>query len=67
MVRLTGTGFASNTQVRFGGAEATVSIVSSTELDATTRQLLDDMRLVQFDFSIGQRFALDAMWPGAVS
>ncbi len=37
------------------------------ELDATTAQLLDDMRLVQFDFSIGQRFALDAMWPGAAS
>ncbi|NYI43392.1 hypothetical protein BJ993_000472 [Nocardioides aromaticivorans] len=41
--------------------------VKEAELDATTRQLLDDMRLVQFDFSIGQRFALDAMWPGAVS
>ncbi|HWJ08324.1 MAG TPA: LTA synthase family protein [Nocardioides sp.] len=38
-----------------------------TELDSTTAQLLDDMRLVQFDFSIGRRFALDAMWPGAVS
>jgi hypothetical protein len=41
--------------------------VKEAELDATTRQLLDDMRLVQFDFSIGQRFALDAMWPGAAS
>ena len=41
--------------------------MKEAELDASTRQLLDDMRLVQFDFSIGQRFALDAMWPGAVS
>lgn len=41
--------------------------VKESDLDATTRQLLDDMRLVQFDFSIGQRFALDTMWPGATS
>lgn len=38
-----------------------------SEIDARTAQLLDDMRLVQFDFSIGRRFALDAMWPGAAS
>lgn len=41
--------------------------VKESELEARTTRLLDDMRLVQFDFSIGQRFALDAMWPGAVS
>jgi len=41
--------------------------VKESDLDATTQQLLDDMRLVQFDFSIGQRFALDTMWPGATS
>lgn len=41
--------------------------VKESELDAPTRRLLDDMRLVQFDFSIGRRFALDTMWPGATS
>lgn len=34
-------------------------------LDSESWQLLDDLRLVQFDFSIGERFALDRMWPGA--
>ncbi|MFC5729747.1 MULTISPECIES: LTA synthase family protein [Nocardioides] len=30
-------------------------------------QLLEDLRLVQFDFSIGGRFGLDRMWPGSAS
>lgn len=34
-------------------------------LDPRSRQLLEDMRMVQFDFSIGERFAVDEMWPGA--
>jgi phosphoglycerol transferase MdoB-like AlkP superfamily enzyme len=42
-------------------------LVKESDLDARSAQLLADMRLVQFDFSIGRRFALDRMWPGAVS
>ena len=34
-------------------------------LDPRSAELLDDMRLVQFDFSIGERFSVDQMWPGA--
>ncbi len=36
------------------------------DLDPETAQLLADLRLVQFDFSIGDRLALDRMWPGAL-
>jgi len=34
-------------------------------LDPRARQLLHDLRLVQYDFSIGQRYAVDDLWPGA--
>ncbi len=34
-------------------------------LDPRSSQLLDDMRLVQYDFSIGERYAVDELWPGA--
>jgi hypothetical protein len=34
-------------------------------LDRRSSQLLEDMRLVQFDFSIGERYAVDELWPGA--
>jgi phosphoglycerol transferase MdoB-like AlkP superfamily enzyme len=34
-------------------------------LDPRSAQLLDDMRLVQYDFSIGERYAVDQLWPGA--
>ena len=34
-------------------------------LDPQSAQLLDDMRLVQYDFSIGERYAVDELWPGA--
>ena len=34
-------------------------------LDPRSSQLLDDMRLVQYDFSIGERYAVDVLWPGA--
>ena len=34
-------------------------------LDPRSSRLLDDMRLVQFDFSIGERYAVDELWPGA--
>jgi phosphoglycerol transferase MdoB-like AlkP superfamily enzyme len=40
--------------------------VKEADLDAESAQLLADLRLVQFDFSIGGRFALDRMWPGSV-
>lgn len=40
--------------------------VAEADLDPESAQLLADLRLVQFDFSIGGRFALDRMWPGAV-
>jgi hypothetical protein len=34
-------------------------------LDPRSEQLLDDMRLVQYDFSIGERYSVDRMWPGS--
>lgn len=40
--------------------------VEESDLDDETAQLLEDLRLVQFDFSIGDRRAVDRMWPGAV-
>jgi len=40
---------------------------SEAELDEKTAQILEDLRDVQFDFSIGRRFALPSMWPGSVS
>ncbi|MFW6867776.1 LTA synthase family protein [Nocardioides sp. CPCC 206347] len=42
-------------------------LVKESELDPEAAQLLTDLRLVQFDFSIGGRFALDRMWPGSAS
>ena len=42
------------------GAETT-----EDALDLRSAQLLEDMRLVQYDFSIGERFAVDDLWPGA--
>lgn len=41
--------------------------LKESELDPEASQLLADLRLVQFDFSIGGRFALDRMWPGSAS
>lgn len=40
--------------------------VEESALDPQSARLLADMRLVQFDFSIGERFALNRLWPGAV-
>ncbi|MBS4751382.1 LTA synthase family protein [Nocardioides sp. zg-ZUI104] len=40
--------------------------VQPEDLDDETKQLLADLRLVQYDFSIGERFAVDRMWPGSV-
>lgn len=39
--------------------------LKESELDARSARLLADLRLVQFDLSIGGRFALERMWPGA--
>ncbi len=36
-----------------------------TALDSQSTQLLEDLRLVQYDFSIGKRYAVDELWPGA--
>ena len=35
-------------------------------LDPASAQLLEDLRLVQYDFSIGERHAVEDLWPGAV-
>ena len=35
-------------------------------LDETRAGLLQDLKLVQYDFSIGERYVVDEMWPGAV-
>ena len=35
-------------------------------LDETRADLLQDLKLVQYDFSIGERYVVDDMWPGAV-
>ncbi len=34
-------------------------------LDPRSAELLEDMRLVQFDFSIGEHYSVDQMWPGS--
>jgi phosphoglycerol transferase MdoB-like AlkP superfamily enzyme len=39
--------------------------IDDADLRPETAQLLEDLRLVQFDFSIGGRFGLDRMWPGS--
>lgn len=39
---------------------------SEETLGSGTRGLLEDLRLVQYDFSIGERYAVEEMWPGAV-
>lgn len=36
--------------------------VGYDDLDAHQARLVEDLRLVQYDFSIGERFALDEMW-----
>ncbi|MDN5744307.1 MAG: sulfatase-like hydrolase/transferase [Nocardioidaceae bacterium] len=41
--------------------------IAEGDLDPKAAQLLENLRDVQFDFSIGQRFALPQMWPGSVS
>lgn len=42
-------------------------VVDASDIDAETTELLADMRLVQYDFSIGSRYSLQRMWPGSTS
>lgn len=36
--------------------------ISHDDLSTEQRELLEDLRLVQYDFSIGERYAVDDMW-----
>ncbi|MFC5177020.1 LTA synthase family protein [Nocardioides taihuensis] len=38
-------------------------VADEASLSPRVQGLLDDLRLVQYDFSLGHRYALDAMWP----
>ena len=38
-------------------------VTNEARLPPATRRLLDDLRLTQYDFSVGHRYALEAMWP----
>lgn len=40
--------------------------VDLSHLDEDTTALLEDLRLVQYDSAVGERHAVDRMWPGAV-
>lgn len=40
--------------------------VTEEDLDRRGRRVLDDARLVQYDFSIGERWSVDRMWPGSL-
>ncbi|MDO4253740.1 MAG: LTA synthase family protein [Kocuria sp.] len=39
--------------------------VDRKDLDDHTTQVLDDLTMVQYDFSTGQRYSVNALWPGA--
>lgn len=39
--------------------------VDAADLDAEAAALLEDLRMTQYDFSVGGRYAIDRMWPGA--
>jgi phosphoglycerol transferase MdoB-like AlkP superfamily enzyme len=36
------------------------------DLDRQAQRLLADARMVQYDFSIGERYSVDRMWPGSL-
>lgn len=42
-------------------------MITEADLDRQGKRLLNDARLVQYDFSIGQRYSLDRMWPGSLN
>lgn len=39
--------------------------IDRENLDEHDQQVLDDLTMVQYDFSTGDRYSVDAMWPGA--
>lgn len=39
--------------------------VERDKLDEASARTLDDLTMVQYDFSTGQRYSVDTMWPGA--
>lgn len=40
--------------------------ITEDDLDAAGQKVLADARLVQYDFSIGDRYSVDRMWPGSL-
>lgn len=46
--------------------DAAGRLVDPAALDAPTSALLADLRLVQYDFAVGSRYAVDRMWPGSI-
>lgn len=40
--------------------------ITEDDLDAKGKKLLAEVRLVQYDFSIGERWSVDRMWPGSL-
>ncbi|NKE08482.1 MULTISPECIES: LTA synthase family protein [Kocuria] len=39
--------------------------IDRENLDEASMRALDDLTMVQYDFSTGQRYSVDTMWPGA--
>lgn len=46
--------------------DAEGEVLDPAGLDGETAALLDDLRMVQYDFAVGQRLGVDALWPGAL-
>lgn len=40
--------------------------ITEADLDRQGTRLMADARLVQYDFSIGERYSVDRMWPGSL-
>lgn len=40
--------------------------ITEDDLDESGKKVLQDARLVQYDFSIGERYSVDRMWPGSM-
>ncbi len=40
--------------------------ITEDDLPPRGRRLLEDVRLVQYDFSIGDRYSVERMWPGSM-
>ena len=50
------------TVLREGVYTSEGKVVRSEELSKSQRKLLDDYHLIQYDFSVGERYALDELW-----